>query len=99
MNFVVTPSARRQIERSRRWWESNREKAPDLFVEELEEAMAHLMTAPKAGEPWRIRRGLTIRRWLLEKTGHHLYYVHMPQREEVVVLALWGARRGRSPRL
>lgn len=93
MKFVVTPRARRQIERAREWWEANRDKAPGLFAQELEDAMHHLATLPHAGEPWRIRRGRTIRRWLLEGSAQHLYYVYSPEREELLVLALWGARR------
>ena len=99
MKFIITPRAQRQVERERKWWEAKRDKAPGLFAEELAEAERHLMTLPESGQLWRIRRKRTIRRWLLEKTAQHLYYVYNPQREEVLVLALWDARRGRGPRL
>jgi plasmid stabilization system protein ParE len=98
VKFVVTPKARRQVERARAWWKANRDKSPDLFVEELAEAERHLTTLPESGELWRIRNKRTIRRWLLAKTGQHLYYAYEPHRDEVLVLALWGARRGRGPR-
>ena len=99
MRFVISPRARQQVERAQRWWEANREKAPGLFLQELASAERQLMTLPESGEAWRIRGNKTIRRCLLEKTEQHLYYFYSPQREEVLVLALWGARRGRGPRL
>jgi plasmid stabilization system protein ParE len=99
VKFIITPRAWRQIERHRKWWAANRDKAPGLFAEELAKAERHLTTLPEAGEIWRIRRKRTIRRWLLEKIGQHLYYVYSREREEVLVLALWNARRGREPKL
>ena len=99
MKFTITPRAWLQVERARNWWEANRDKSPALFAQELAEAQRHLTTLPESGELWRIRRRRTIRRWLLKKTAQHLYYVYSPEREEVLVLALWGARRGRGPKL
>jgi hypothetical protein len=88
-----------QVEREWNWWQTRREKSPGLFAEELAEAEGHLVAFPESGELWRIRGKRTIRRWLLEKTEQHLYYVYSPHREEVLVLALWAARRGRGPKL
>jgi plasmid stabilization system protein ParE len=99
VKFVITSRAWRQVEGARKWWEASRDKAPELFAEELAEAERHLMTHPESGELWRIRRRRTIRRLLLNKTAQHLYYVYSAEREEVLVLALWGARRGREPKL
>jgi len=99
VKFIITPRAWRQVERQRKWWQANRDKALGLFVEELAEAEHHLMTLPEFGELWRVRRKRTIRRWLLPKTAQHLYYVHNREREEVLVLAMWDARRGREPKL
>ena len=99
MKFVITPRARRQVERERHWWEENRDKSPGLFLQELTEVERQLTAFLESGELWRIRQKRTIRRWLPEKTVQHLYYVYRPEREEVLVLALWGARRGRTPKL
>ncbi len=99
MKFLITARAWRQVESERRWWEENREKSPGLFAQELAEAERHLTTLPESGELWRVRHNRTIRRWLLEKTAQHLYYAYSPQREEVLVLALWGARRVHGPKL
>jgi len=99
VNFVITPRARAQVERARLWWGENRDKAPGLLVQELAEAEQHLMTLPESGPVWRIRGKQPIRRWMLEKTAYHLYYVYRPHRQEVLVLAVWSARRGRQPKL
>lgn len=99
MKFVISRRAWRQVEREWNWWQVHREKAPGLLAQELADAERHLTTLPESGELWRIRRKRTIRRWLLEKTEQHLYSVYSPQREEVLVLALWAARRSRGPKL
>ena len=99
MKFSITPRAWRQVERARRWWEANREKAPGLFAEEVADAERHIVTLPDSGELWRVRRKRTIRRWLLPKTVQHLYYVYHRESEEVLVLMLWDARRCRGSKL
>jgi hypothetical protein len=48
VKFIITPRAWRQVERERKWWEANRDKAPGLFAEELAEAERHLTTLPES---------------------------------------------------
>lgn len=45
-SVVVAPSARAQASRIAEWWQSNREKAPDLFTQELEAALVRVATTP-----------------------------------------------------
>jgi hypothetical protein len=40
-----------------------------------------------------------IRRWLLKKTEQHVYYEADIKQDAITVLRVWGARRGRSPKL
>jgi hypothetical protein len=42
-------------------------------------------------------RANLVRRVLMKKTERHVYYGHLG--DEVIILAVWGARRGRGPRL
>ena len=97
MKFEVSRRARRELERIHRWWIANRD-ARDLFVRELADAEAHLRTAPE-GEVWRQRGGRVIRRWLLPKTKYHLYYEYQLAEQRLLVVAVWGAARGSTPRL
>ncbi len=41
--------------------------------------------------------GAPVRRLLMSKTETHVYYAHVE--DAVVVLAVWGARRRRGPKL
>lgn len=45
------------------------------------------------------RRGVTIRRVLLPRSQQHIYYSVDELTDTVVVRTIWGARRGRGPKL
>ncbi len=98
MNFDITPRAEREIERIANYWAENRDVGAEFFLRELEEAEKHLRTLPESGEAWRMRKNEVIRRWLLEGSSTHLYYVYQARRERILVVAVWGARR-RAPKV
>lgn len=97
MKFEISRRARREIERINDWWVAHRDDH-DLFLRELAEAEIALRAAPQ-GEVWRRRGGRVIRRWLLAKSGHHLYYRFEPTEDRILVVAAWGATRGSTPKL
>jgi hypothetical protein len=70
-----------------------------LFAEELGEAERHLSTAPESGATYGYRRNRLIRRWLLPTTEYHVYFSVDRKGRTVTVHSVWGARRGRGPRL
>lgn len=90
---LTTPRADLQILEIDAWWRENRDKAPDLFEEELELAPALLADSPGIGKRSPGHRG--VRRLLLRSTRN--YYVEEDDR--VLVLAVWGAVRGAGPDL
>jgi plasmid stabilization system protein ParE len=81
------------------WWQSNRPAAPDLFLQELADALALLVEAPGIGAPYAHRTIAGARRLYLARTRHHLYYVHDASADEVVILAVCSALRGAAPAL
>jgi plasmid stabilization system protein ParE len=99
VTFEVSKRARRQIERIQAWWIEHRPAARGLFLEELAVAEQQLRAAPEVGSTYMEHPGGAIRRLLLPRTHHHLYYRHQPDREVLTVLAVWGSPRGRGPRL
>lgn len=76
--------------------DSERGAAPNLFLEELADALALLEIEAGVGvrQPNRMIPGL--RRYLLRATRYHLYFVHSD--DAVVIVGIWGATRRSTPR-
>jgi plasmid stabilization system protein ParE len=96
VNVDFLPRAKNQIDKARRWWLANRDKAPEAFHEDMYSARQLLATMPYAGVPWRMRSGKYIRRLTLERIRYYMYYRVTPERVEVVFF--WHTSR-RPPRL
>jgi plasmid stabilization system protein ParE len=95
----LTGPARQQADRIDRWWRENRPSARDLFARELAEARALLAATPDVGSPYIERQGVLVRRLLLPRTQHHVYYEVNREHDAVMILAVWGAPRGQGPKL
>jgi hypothetical protein len=91
-----TATARRHVQREKKWWLENRIHV-GVFVTEFEEALRILAWLPGAGTPYPKAAIVGIRRLYVRKVACHLYYTFDEQ--EVVVRAFWGARRRRGPQL
>lgn len=83
-------------EREKAWWVENRIHG-DVFAEGLEDAIRLVAFFPAAGTPYTGPAVPGVRRLYLQKVGVHLYDTF--DDDEVIVRALWGARRRRAPRL
>jgi len=99
LTVFVTPRAEVQIREIQEWWWENRREAPELFTEEFEGALDLLETSPDIGQPYRGTKVRGVRRLLLTGSRNHVYYVHDPDRSKVVIIAVWGAVRGKRPPL
>jgi plasmid stabilization system protein ParE len=99
VNLAVrtTPDAESQVRAIDDWWRRHRAAAPDLFLDELETAFTLIGSAPNVGHPYRRAPVGGTRRVLLARTRYHVYYA--PLGDEVVLLAVWHARRGSGPPL
>jgi plasmid stabilization system protein ParE len=69
----------------------------ELFATELEAAIRILALLPGAGTPYTKSATPGLRRLYLRKLACHLYYTF--DDEEVIVRAMWGAKRERAPNL
>ena len=98
MKIKVTRRAEKRIEIVDRYWRQNRLEAPDLLKQELVAAEARLSEDPNAGKACVIN-GKKYRRLLLPRTEQWLYYKVRQKQDLIVVQTLWGARRGREPKL
>lgn len=97
--FKVGRRADQQIRAAAEWWIANRSKAPELFAEDLESALALIDELPNAGESVRHARITGLRRVLLGRVQYFLYYTVSVDAGVVEVLALWHTSRGRMPPL
>jgi plasmid stabilization system protein ParE len=99
VKFIISKRARRHIEKIQAWWVENRTSAPALFLDELAGAERRLRTKPTLGLVYTAHKSGVVRKVLLTKTNHHLDYRYLPERDELTVLAVWGAPRERGPKL
>ena len=91
-----TATAQHHVDREQQWWLDNRDHQ-ELFAAELEEAVKILALLPGVGSPYPRVGVADLRRIYLRRAACHLYYTF--DDEQVIVRALWGARRGRGPSL
>jgi plasmid stabilization system protein ParE len=70
---------------------------PDVFTEELEQALHIIAVLPGAGTLYAQSPVPGVRRVYLRRVAVHLYYTF--DEDEVIIRALWGARREHGPRL
>jgi len=92
----ASPRAERQLRSARIWWLQNRDKAPEVFDEEILRARELLSNQPSLGRPLRTRRGRMVRRLTLGRIRYYLYYRVYP--DHIEVISLWHTSR-RPPRL
>lgn len=98
MNLRLTPRALAEAKRLRRWWRLHRPSSPDLFDLELDAALEQIVSKPDIGAEYKADDfEATVRRLLLPKTKNHIYYAI--EAEQIVILSVWGAPRGRGPKL
>ena len=96
MNVELSEEAEGQVDEIDTWWRAHRLAAPDLFANELEEALADLSDTPSLGTIYEAETE-TVRRLLLRRTHYHLYFV--PEPDRIYVVAVWSAFRGSGPHL
>jgi plasmid stabilization system protein ParE len=95
----VGSQAQAQADKLEDWWGANRPSAPTLFTDELEATLRLLRTMPGGGIGWPTPRRPTLRRILMPMTQNHVNFRVDHALETVFVLAVWGAPRGRVPKL
>lgn len=91
-----TATARKHVRNEKAWWLANRVHT-EIFAGELEEAVRLVTLLPGVGSRYAETPVPGVRRVYLRKIACHLYYTF--DEGEVVVHALWGARRGRGPQI
>ncbi|MBI3494234.1 MAG: hypothetical protein HY047_21005 [Acidobacteria bacterium] len=91
-----TDTASRHVDRERTWWLENRDRK-ELFATELEHAVHILSFLPGFGTIYSETDVADLRRMYIRRLACHLYYTF--DDNEVIVRAMWGARREHGPEL
>jgi len=89
-----TATARNHLQLFKQWWQEN-SVGPEILHDDLEEATEMLSMLPGIGSPYPSAPIRNVRRLYLERLTSHLYYTY--NEREVVIRALWHARRGARP--
>jgi plasmid stabilization system protein ParE len=97
LTVEIKPRARREINALAAWWAKKRLAAPGAVAADIKEALELLAEFPGIGTKVENSRDPATRFWPLERLGYDLYYRQRGKRLEVV--AFWGSRRGRDPKV
>jgi hypothetical protein len=98
MKVQFTPEAEEHADTSDTWWREHRE-VRDLFARELADTTALLLVTPKLGTIYTILDGQPVRKVLMPRTQHHIYFTSDIDAGVILIHAVWGAPRGRGPKL
>ena len=96
---VIVAEAEQQLRDVDRWWVTNRQAAPDLFLNELDRAIDLLSELPEIGPKFQRTNRIGIRRLLLRRSKYWVYYLYDAKRAIVYILAIWSTFRGSDPHL
>lgn len=91
-----TATAQEHVRFLKGWWLENSSR-PEILHHDLDAAVKLLSMAPGIGSAYRASPIRGIRRFYLERLTCHLYYTY--DQRELVVRAVWHARRGSGPDL
>jgi hypothetical protein len=91
-----TRTAQQHVGLEKAWWLANR-SLPEVFAEELEQALKIVALIPGAGMVYALSPVPGVRRVYLRRVALHLYYTF--DDDVVIIRALWGPRRERGPQL
>jgi plasmid stabilization system protein ParE len=98
-DVVIADEAKAQIQSISDWWTDNRPGGATVFLQELNKTIELLGHVPRIGSRFRRVRRPGLRRVLLRRSQHFVYYLLDERRSVVYVLAVWSTARGSDPLL
>lgn len=97
MRVILSPRAKRELERIVEWWKKETSAPPVLLFAELRKTAQQLGELPHHGARFAVVRGRVVFRVLLREAQVHVYY--RVDDDAVRVLTIWSTARKREPRL
>ena len=96
---VLVERAAQQLRDIDAWWRAHRPDVATLVADELEHRIELLENTPELGALFRKTPVLGVRRLVMRKTKHLIYYVHDSVHSVVYIIAVWGMPKDGSPPL
>lgn len=97
LEYVIKARAKREIERLAEWWSINRTAAPGAVRLDVEGVLFVVTQHPGLGNMVENGRRIQVRRYLMSRTQHWLYF--RVKNNVVEVLSVWSTIRGKDPKL
>lgn len=97
LRYVIKVRAQREIARAAEWWAENRLAAPGAVRADVESVLFLLVQHPGIGRKVESGRPIQVRRYLMSRTQHWLYY--RVKDNVLEVLSVWSTRRESGPTL
>ncbi|HEX6861592.1 MAG TPA: type II toxin-antitoxin system RelE/ParE family toxin [Thermoanaerobaculia bacterium] len=91
-----TARAQQHVRLFKEWWRESSAR-PEILEHDVAEAVRMLSIVPGIGSIYRPSPIAGVRRLYLQRLMAHLYYTY--DEREVVIRAVWHARRGSAPDL
>jgi len=95
--YRIKARAKREIEKTAEWWAENRPAAPGAVRKDVEDALKILVEQSDLGTKVETGRSPQVRRFLLDRTSHFLYY--RVRRSALEVLSVWHTNREHGPKV
>ncbi len=96
---VLVAEAEEQLRQAIEWWRANRASAPTSLLDEFEQVACLIEEMPGIGPRFQRATLPGIRRILMRRSNHWIYYATDPTHAVVYILAVWSAFRGSDPPL
>ncbi|HAK93582.1 MAG TPA: hypothetical protein DCM87_00870 [Planctomycetes bacterium] len=93
----TAPEAEAQLAAALSWWRTANPAAPSLLLDEFQEAVQLISETPEVGPAFTRTTIPGVRRLLLRRVKHWVYYMYDARHAVAYVLAVWSARRGTPP--
>lgn len=88
---VLVDPAEAQLREISEWWMAHREASPLLVMDEFDRCVSLLEASPDVGARFHRSHVPGVRRLVMRRTKHHVYYLHDEPNALVYILAVWGA--------
>jgi plasmid stabilization system protein ParE len=90
---ILVDAAEEQLDEIVEWWRTHREASPMLVMDEFDRCVSLLESSPDAGARFHRSRVPGVRRLVMRRTKHHVYYLHTSRTPSSTSSRSWARQR------